>query len=136
MRAQRRVVEGAAWQSFHTVWPAGLPVGRAVPPTPVTSGWLAGSPTPSVVLVFRFADVPWYQQPSEPESPDAASIVWPWVAIAWKMRFSRAAAVDVSVGSHTPQLVVTTRARSSEAIWFIVSSGPEPAPLRVLFGPW
>ncbi len=120
-------------QSFHTACPAAVPVGSAVPPTPVTSGWLAGS---STARPSFFVGVPSGKQPSEPSSPEAASMVWPWAAMTWKMSFSRPAAVDVSVASHTPQLLLTTWARSSAAIWFMVTSGPEPAPLVVLFGPW
>ena len=55
--------------------------------------------------------------PSEPESPVAASTVWPCATIASKIKFSGATRPNsIAIGSQKPALVLTTRASSSACI--------------------
>src|SRR6185312_7683757 len=84
-----------------------------VPPTAVTSGWLAGSQIDNDVSLESGGA----KQPSDPESPVAASTVWPCAAICWKSGRSNAASpATPDSASHSPQLSLTTCAVSSTAI--------------------
>ena len=79
-----------------------------VPPTPVTKGWLDGSSTAKVSSLLTVLP----RQSSDPSSPEAATMVWPWMAASSKRVFSaRAVALPVS-GSHRPHDVETTLAWS------------------------
>ena len=103
--------------------------GRLVPPTPVTSTWVAGSPAWSEVsfgagrrrvLAALGAGVT-----GRREHGLALGAIWA----------NRLASVAGSVPawlSQRPQLVLTTWARSSLAMAAYVSTGPVP----LLFGPW
>ncbi len=74
-------------------------------------------------------------QSSEPESPEAATIVCPWAAACWnRLPSALAAAVPLS-GSHEPQEVEITWARFWLMIALNVSNGPEPAVPELEFGP-
>ena len=95
-------------------WFQTLSVGRGpsadnvVPPTPVTSGWLAGSSTAGWV----WGSCPEVLQSCAPLSPPAATMVWPWTA-AWANRLASAcASVAPRAASHSPQETLTTCARS------------------------
>jgi hypothetical protein len=93
--------------SFQTFWVgAGPRAVISVPPTPVTNGWLAGSSTAR-------AFVP---QSSEPESPAAAKIDWPWVAACWKSVPSSLMTEAPAVDSQSPHDVETTLAVSLSTI--------------------
>jgi len=91
----------------------GLPSFVSVaPPTPVTYGCDAGSSTANSLP----DEVP-LSHPSEPESPVAASTVWPCATIASKIKFSGATRPNsIAIGSQKPALVLTTCASSSACI--------------------
>src|SRR5579862_8298630 len=117
---------------FHTTSLGGGP--RAlivVPPTAVTNGWLAGSSTAS----DGFGSEPLPLQSSDPSSPAADTIDWPWTAASSNSVFSAFAAPEPSSGSHWPQELVITLARSCEIAALHVSYGPDPEPLWFEFGP-
>jgi hypothetical protein len=91
----------------HTVSAPGVPrSARLVPPTAVTNGWLAGSSTASA-----WDPLPPTLQAEDPESPDAASTVSPWLAASSKSVFSvamRPASYFSVLDSHRPQEVEMT----------------------------
>ncbi len=66
----------------------------------------AGMPPPAVAE----------KQSADPASPAAAIMVWPCIAMRWKIWFSVSRSVDGIDGSQLPQLVVTTDAESSLAM--------------------
>jgi hypothetical protein len=60
---------------------------------------------------------PAVKQPSDPESPAAARIVWPWAAACSnRVVYSPIVPFDSAAGSHIPQLVDTTWTSS----WFTI----------------
>ena len=103
-------VPGAALSAlFQTLSTGGGPIAlRVVPPTPVTSGWLAGSSTAAVSS--RPAAL--VAQSSDPSSPPAATNVWPSTEACSKSSFSARAEATPSWASHSPHETVTTWARS------------------------
>src|SRR5487761_2704632 len=108
--------------SFHPLWARGLMLETLSPPTAVTKGWEAGSSTAGLLLVMPL-------QSEQPESPAAATTVWPWAAICSKIGCSAAGSLDGS-DSHVPHDVVTTVAVLSSAMRVKTSVGPE-----LLLGP-
>ncbi len=75
----------APWQLFQTTWEeAGAPLGSLVPPALTTSGWDPGSSTARAVLCAGGLG----KQSSDPESPEAAIMVWPCIAMRWKIWLS------------------------------------------------
>ncbi len=83
-----------------------------VPPTPVTPGWSAGSSTARPVN----PGVEPEKQSLDPASPDAATIVWPWVAALANSVCSVARSLGSIIGSHWPQLVDSTLAVSASTM--------------------
>ena len=110
---------------FHTVWVGGGPsLDIVVPPTPVTSGWLAGSSTASEVLPSEAL------QSSEPESPEEANTDCPCVTASSNSVLSDWTML-ASPGSHRPHEVEITCA----LFWLRIELYVSYAPVFV-FGPW
>ena len=113
-------------QSFQTDSCTGEMLSTLSPPTPVTSGWEAGSSTAAAVSSGPVGG-DWAMQSDEPLSPEAANTVWPWAAICSKIGASSAWSLNAS---QIPHEMLTTWAVSSVAIRCSVSIGPV-----TLFGP-
>src|SRR6185437_10544520 len=119
----------APWQSFHTGSCFGsvtaTPRFIEVPPTPVTSGSLAGESTASAVLPLAC------RQSSEPLSPVAAKIDCPCAAACVNSECSALRSLALSYFSQMPQLVDTVCALSSLTIadhtWMLPSSELGPS---------
>src|ERR1700733_8310763 len=70
--------------SFQTCSSGGeLASSIAVPPTPSTYGWLAGSSTDTGFCPWTGVAVSCVLQSSEPLSPADEKTVWPWAAACW-----------------------------------------------------
>ncbi len=105
-------------QSFHTVWAPTPEFGRVVPPALMTSGCEPGSSTARFVSKAGMPPLATAEKQSvEPASPDAAIIVWPCRAMRWKIWLSVLRSPADRAASQLPQLVVTTCAASSLAMW-------------------
>ncbi len=78
-----------------------------VPPTPVTNGWLDGSSTASDKSGMLGSGP---LQSSEPSSPDAETIDWPWAAASWNNVLSACRPSELD-GSHSPHETDITFAR-------------------------
>ena len=113
-------------QSFHTDSLGPLRLSTVSPPTPVTSGWEAGSSTAAPTSGGPSCG-DCSTQSEEPLSPEAANTVWPWAAICSRIGASAAWSLKAS---QIPHEVLTTWAVSSVAIRWRVSIGPV-----TLFGP-
>src|ERR1700709_701370 len=98
-------------QSFHTGSCEGfvteMPGCSDVPPTPVTSGSLAGESTASAESPVE------KRQSSQPASPVAAQIDWPCAAACVNNACSALRSLPLSSFSQMPQLVDTDCALSS-----------------------
>ncbi len=88
----------SAPEPFHGTADVALPEYSEVPPTAVTSGWLAGSATARLLV----SSPPGGEHSSEPWSPELANTDCPCAAISWYTVDSYWAPAWPISASHTP----------------------------------